>query len=278
MLAESKKLPMDWGRIVTPVTGGPRDAATVASAAAVARRHEAELVLAYAPPDPSELAPWLTEGFMGGVQSSAIETLREVGAEGEAAARACFEQEGYANKRFLALKPPVWRAMAVQCRLADLVVFGDESASGQGPLAEMFELVLMEERAATLVARGDLYPSGIAVVAWDGGEPASRAARRAVPLLRHASRVVIIGALAPDQVCGLDELRDYYAARGVEAEVKPIDKAPDMGAALIQAAKQEKAGLLVAGAFGRPRLREFIFGGATRALLHGDGPSLFLAH
>ncbi|HEY3811808.1 MAG TPA: universal stress protein [Caulobacteraceae bacterium] len=276
--AVSPKSASDWGRIVVPVAGGERDGAAIAAGAAVARRHEAELRIAYTPPDPSELTPWLTEGFIGGVQANTVETLREAGVEGERAARAACEREGYANKKFIALKTPVWRAMAVECRLADLVVFGSEAAQGKGPLAEIFELVLMEERAATLVARGDLYPSGIAVVAWNGGDPASRAARRAVPLLRHASKVVITGALASDQVCGLDDLQSYYASRGVAAEVRPMDLVSDMGAALIAAAEREGAGLLVAGAFGRTRLREFIFGGATRALLHGDGPSLFLAH
>ena len=38
------------------------------------------------------------------------------------------------------------------------------------------------------------------------------------------------------------------------------------------------ADLLVAGAFGHPRLREFIFGGATRTFLNADSPSLFLSH
>jgi nucleotide-binding universal stress UspA family protein len=283
MLADPKTrktvhLAQDWGRIVAPVAGGPRDAAVIAAAASVARRHQAELLIVYAPPDPSALTPWLTEGIGGGIQSGTVDSLREAAAEGERVARAACEREGYTQKRFLALKPPVWRAMAVQCRLADLMVFDHEAASGQGPLAEIFELVLMEERAAALVTRGELFPNEVAVVAWNGGEPSSRAARRAVPLLRHANRVVITGAMAPDQGCGLDELRDYYAARGIEAETRPLDRASDMGSALIETARREGAGLLVAGAYGHTRLREFIFGGVTRALLHGDGPSLFLAH
>ena len=36
--------------------------------------------------------------------------------------------------------------------------------------------------------------------------------------------------------------------------------------------------LLVAGAFGHPRLQEFIFGGTTRTLLNSDELSLFLSH
>ena len=47
---------------------------------------------------------------------------------------------------------------------------------------------------------------------------------------------------------------------------------------LLAAAKAAGADLLVAGAFGHPRLREFIFGGATRTFLNADSPSLFLSH
>jgi nucleotide-binding universal stress UspA family protein len=35
---------------------------------------------------------------------------------------------------------------------------------------------------------------------------------------------------------------------------------------------------MVAGAFGHPRLQEFIFGGVTRVLLNAERPSLFLSH
>ena len=53
----------------------------------------------------------------------------------------------------------------------------------------------------------------------------------------------------------------------------------DPGPALLRAAKSLDANLLVAGAFGHPRLQEYIFGGTTRALLNAaDGPSLFLSH
>jgi nucleotide-binding universal stress UspA family protein len=269
---------MGWGRIVVPIAGGLGALDALASAAVVARRFEAELAVIYTPPDPAELTPWMGEGFVGGVQANAIESLREAGVEGEAAARAAFDNEPYAKKIFRALTSPVWRTMALECRLADLVVFDGEAAKGQGPLAEIFELVLMEERAATLVARGDWFPSGIAVVAWDGGEPASRAARRAVPMLRHVHKVVIVGALAKDQYCSLDLLQTYYAARGITAEVRDVAPAADMASVLVRAAQTENAGLLVAGAFGRSRLREFIFGGTTRGLLHSDGLTLFLAH
>ena len=65
------------------------------------------------------------------------------------------------------------------------------------------------------------------------------------------------------------------AALAVAAETAvPRDPAP----ALLRASKAAGATILVAGAFGHPRLQEFIFGGATRAFLHADSPSLFLSH
>jgi hypothetical protein len=36
--------------------------------------------------------------------------------------------------------------------------------------------------------------------------------------------------------------------------------------------------ILVAGAFGHPRLQEYVFGGATRTFLNSEGLSLFLSH
>ena len=47
---------------------------------------------------------------------------------------------------------------------------------------------------------------------------------------------------------------------------------------LLYAAKKAGADVLVAGAFGHPRLQEFIFGGTTRSLLAAEAPSLFLSH
>ena len=52
----------------------------------------------------------------------------------------------------------------------------------------------------------------------------------------------------------------------------------DVGHALLEAAARASADILVAGAFGHPRLQEFIFGGTTRTLLNSERPSLFLSH
>ena len=74
------------------------------------------------------------------------------------------------------------------------------------------------------------------------------------------------------------KLQDYYAARGVRAELQVLTDAGDAALALLAAARSLDAEILVAGAFGHPRLQEFIFGGTTRTLLSADHPTLFLSH
>jgi nucleotide-binding universal stress UspA family protein len=75
-------------------------------------------------------------------------------------------------------------------------------------------------------------------------------------------------------------LQAFLKVRGVEAEVRTLTEGGDVASVLLKAAVAEKACLLVAGAFGHPRLQEFIFGGTTRSLLNAaaGAPSLFLSH
>lgn len=165
----------------------------------------------------------------------------------------------------------------METRLSDLMVFSDVSARGQGMLSEAFQQVLMEERTGVFIARKPFNINGTAVVAWDGKEPSSRAARRAVPLLKKASRIVIIGAPVGDQPPELERLAAYYAAHGLKAEVDVLPKG-DVVQALTAAAERHKADYMVAGAYGRSRLREFAFGGTTRALLQHTQLNLYMAH
>ena len=64
----------------------------------------------------------------------------------------------------------------------------------------------------------------------------------------------------------------HTSKRGI---VLDLDRPEDRGRLSALAAG---ADILVAGAFGHPRLQEFIFGGSTRTFLQAQGPSLFLSH
>jgi len=270
-----------WARIMVPVAGGDPDARVLAAGAALAGSFEAELAAVYAPADVADLMPWMGEGFMGGVQVTAVQSLKEAAAAGETTARSTLAANPYARKTFTTLNSPVWSGLSMEGRLSDVVVFDDATARGRGPLAETFQQIVADEQRPTIIARPGLCADGCIAVAWDGGKEASRAARTALPLLQKASKVVILAApAAASRYFDPARLQQFLAVRGVDAEVQTLTETGDVAQVLLKAAIALEANLLVSGAFGHPRLQEFIFGGTTRSLLNAaaGSPSLFLSH
>jgi len=102
----------------------------------------------------------------------------------------------------------------------------------------------------------------------------------ALPLLQKAGRVVILAAPASSaRYFDPARLQQFFSQRDIKSEVQIVTESGDPGPCLLKATKGIEANLLIAGAFGHPRLQEYIFGGTTRAFLNAtDGPSLFLSH
>lgn len=266
---------MSWARIMAPLSGGPGDGAILAAAREVARPFGAQVCGVYVPPDIAELTPWMGEGLMGGVQAITVESVAEAAAKGEASAKAACGSVC----SFTVLTSPVWSNLALESRLSDVVVFDGEAARGRGPLAEAFRQIVAGEQRPTVVAREGLKPDGVIAVAWDGGKEASRAARTALPLLEKAQRVVIITApCGSGKHCDPKRLQAFFAARGLASDVEVLKTPGDAPNLLLEAARGLGANLMVAGAFGHPRLQEFIFGGTTKTFLAAAQPSLFLSH
>jgi len=270
---------MSWARIMAPLSGGDGDKTAIAAAAKLAEPFGAELACVYTPADVADVMPWMGEGFLGGVQTTALESLKEAAAVGERAARLAMDTITYEKRRFIALQTPVWAGLSAESRLSDVVVFNSDPARGRGPLAEAFQQMVADEQRPVLIAREGFAVGGPVAVAWDGGKEASRAARLALPLLEKAARVVILAApKATSRSFDPARLQAYYAARGVKADIDILPDSGDAAPLLLYAARKAEAQILVAGAFGHPRLQEFIFGGTTRTLLSSDQPSLFLSH
>jgi nucleotide-binding universal stress UspA family protein len=122
------------------------------------------------------------------------------------------------------------------------------------------------------------------LVGWNAGREATRAVHDALPLLVKASSVTItavnprVGLGAHGQEPGADIAR-HLARHGVTVEVEHT-AAPEIGAAdiLLNRASELSADLLVVGAYGHSRLREFLLGGVTRSLLHQMTLPVLLSH
>jgi nucleotide-binding universal stress UspA family protein len=174
-------------------------------------------------------------------------------------------------------------AAASAAALADLVLFASESVRERAALAGVFAEVLLAARAPTLVVSSAGVGNGKVMIAWDGSAEAGRAMRAALPLLSAAQSILIASNIEDlgeeAERAEPSRLISYLRAHGVrDAQTRTV-RGQNIANSLLQAAKQDDCGLLVAGAYGRPRLYEFVLGGTTRALVNAEGaPSLLLAH
>jgi nucleotide-binding universal stress UspA family protein len=123
-----------------------------------------------------------------------------------------------------------------------------------------------------------------ALIAWNGSAQSAAAVRKALPLLRRAEQVsLLIGhsrasfpaTMRPPEL----DIIAYLKHEGVAVDVNdlPVSDA-DAGAAILKLAKKEKIDLIVMGAFGRSRFKEWILGGATRHVLENMTVPVFMAH
>jgi len=124
---------------------------------------------------------------------------------------------------------------------------------------------------------------GTVVAGWDGSMQAIRAISAALPLLQQADAVklTLVNPDAMADVHGEEPGADmalHLARHGVKVEVVLEQSRGATGDALMGVARRQGAGLLVAGAFGHSRYREFVLGGVTRSLLGASSTPLLLAH
>jgi len=119
-------------------------------------------------------------------------------------------------------------------------------------------------------------------IAWDGSARAARAVADALPVLRCAREVRIFTALGekPQAVKGCaHNLVRHLDAHGIAADVdERLAHEESIGHRLADYVAATRPDLLVMGGFGHARLREFVLGGATDAVLGSPPCPVLLSH
>lgn len=125
----------------------------------------------------------------------------------------------------------------------------------------------------------------VVAIAWNGSSEALRAAHAALPLLHRARRIVILHGeqLPPAGMAAWQpafDLESYLLRHGLRSEslMIPGGTEDEVGAALLHAAGETGAGMLVMGAYGHTRFREWVLGGVTRYVLAHARLPLWLRH
>jgi nucleotide-binding universal stress UspA family protein len=168
-------------------------------------------------------------------------------------------------------------------RVFDVIVLGRPGASRWSrPSMTTIEAGLFEAGRPILIAPPS-PPQRIGddiLLAWNGSTEQARTTALAMPLLKKASRVVVLtvqGGTVPGPTG--EELARYLDRNSVPSE--PITVQPEgrsTGEAILAYAASLQCDLLIKGAYTQSRLRQMIFGGATRHILANASLPVLMAH
>jgi nucleotide-binding universal stress UspA family protein len=168
--------------------------------------------------------------------------------------------------------------LASLARVYDLTVLNRPGARG-GRMVTL-EYVLFDSGRPVLMAPPSPPKSfgQIVVIHWNASTEVCRAIAMAMPILCKAKRVIVLsveGNMVPGPTGR--EAVDYLEAHGIPATEKSIaNRGQRPGVALLAEAQAQSADLLIKGAYTQSRLRQMIFGGATKHVLTAAELPVFL--
>ena len=176
-------------------------------------------------------------------------------------------------------------------RYADLCVLGRDQPEGPASVEYTFA-----EHLLFLTGRPMLFVPAVEtqmlptlgrriLLAWNSSRPAARSLNDALPLIERAERTTVLminpsgfidGRGAPPGEHMVEHLRRH----GAVADAVRIEDVPHGAIAdrLQAEARARDADLIVAGAFGHPRLWEKMLGGVTYDLLTRTSLPIFMSH
>lgn len=180
----------------------------------------------------------------------------------------------------LAMGPP--RHLAARASAYDLTIVPFHDQSNAQAVIE--SLIFESGRPVLLLPHQDKEAQRFdhIVIGWDGSRAAARALSDALPFCRDAKRVTVASVLNDKDLSNIAPIADvvrHLARHGIAADtVTLLANGDNAGVALDTYCEGAGADLLVMGAYGSSRLREFILGGATRSVLAAPKRPILLSH
>jgi len=168
-------------------------------------------------------------------------------------------------------------------RLFDLIVVGRPGAQSSPDWNAMCEGAMFESGRPVLVAPADT-PRALGkrvLVGWNGSTETARTIALGMPFLAGAERVEVL-TVEGGTVSGPsgDEIARHLRRNGVPASARTVaaEGGRGVGEAMLAEAEAGGVDLLLKGAYTQSRLRQMIFGGATRHILHHAKLPVLMAH
>jgi nucleotide-binding universal stress UspA family protein len=285
--------------ILVPIGGSSTDETLLKTALAAARPFSGHLQFLHVNVGAGEAAAHTphAEFAMGPALSQALRELDDAARTRSATAAQHFSE--FCARSMIAVRDTPERSDAVtaswqaddghalkrimlHARHHDLVVVG-RARKANGLPADFLEQLLIGCGRPVLISNS-APPStliGTIMVCWKETPEAARAVAAAMPLLRHARRVVVVSIAenGDNPAESLAEVARQLAWNGVRAEPRTVLSSGGGIPALLSAAAHDcGADLVVLGAYGRSRMHEILFGSCTQAVIRNAETSVLLMH
>ena len=216
------------------------------------------------------------EGYVSGelLEQDREEIEREISqAEGEFRS-ALHKRAAALEWRSLVMFAPLSDYLAREARSADLIITCVTSGSllNASRSLNTGDLVMRVGRPVFIVpAAAEKLKLERVVVGWKETREARRAICDALPLLKEANQVAVVEIAAEAELAAarahLEDVTGWLKRHGVVAKSLAVPSTGDDATRLDAIAKEQGADVIVAGAYGHSRLREWVLGGVTRDLL-----------
>lgn len=281
---------MPYRDLLVHLDASPQSAARLDLAIDLARRHEAHLAALFvvdlalpimAMADAGAGAA--LSGLLDNMRAAAIEDGRRV----EAAFRARVARDDVRGE-WRIVEGMLREEVALHARYADLVIIGqdDSDTSEPGAPGLVGDVLFGAGRPVLVVPYAGRFATvgRRVIVGWNASREAARAVNDALPLISAAQTVCVLAANPAKGIAGHGaepgaDIALHLARHGVSVTVEHR-VAPDVPDAdlLLNHASDISADLLVVGAYGHSRLREFVLGGVTRRLLREMTLPVLMSH
>ena len=273
--------------ILLHVNDERRVAGLVDAAAHIATRHEAHLIGLYVlPPVPTYGATPIGAGMI----KSGLATFRDEARRVQTAFEAACKGRPFVTE--WRLVDPKHQGVAETVmdhgRAADLLIASqrDRSLDFTHLLDVPERLAIESGRPVVIVPHSGRFAQfGKRVtIAWNGRREAARATFDALPLLKAAAsvRIVWVNPQGDSGAAGdlpTAEIATALARHGIKCEAATASASDiKVGDVLLSGLTDDGSDLLVMGAYGHSRLREFVFGGATRHILDHMTVPVLMSH
>jgi nucleotide-binding universal stress UspA family protein len=210
--------------------------------------------------------------------------LEQIGKDLTAAEAAFRRDAAGADLEWRSVQDYPHKALNSAARAADLIVVGPRGRGGSVRSADPADVVMSAGRPVLVVPESGRHLRGQAVVvAWKDTRECRRAVADAMPFLQRAEDVIVHAVVKPEDtdraVFETDDVVTNLKRHGVDARAL-VTSATLEGVTLEieRVAQLNTADLIVCGAYGHSRLREWAFGGVTDDLIHRPGCFVLMSH